>query len=246
MKMRGGDWSKGDFIALVSLAVALASMVAAILVVPEIRLYVGLDHPSPAPANSPAPSPTSYPREQNESARHAANKAAHMLGTTVAWLNFYSTNKPSNPEPEDIHRMIEQKWAELDSALKDLHIPVDSSKLDFHCGEKKDYRDSDAARFFADQVPAKNGEEAGRAYIVGLEIMGSFWIAQRQQFALDKRSGPAFPALETLSKLNEDAKKFGAEAVSSTELESAADPKSLNDLLQSLLLELDSRVQKVL
>ena len=41
------SWSRGDRIAFVSLIVAIVGVIAAIVVVPEVRVFLGLEHPEP-------------------------------------------------------------------------------------------------------------------------------------------------------------------------------------------------------
>jgi hypothetical protein len=54
MKLRGGEWSKGDIIALLGLVVALAGVIAAILAVPGMPKLVHFDSEAPVKSVTPA------------------------------------------------------------------------------------------------------------------------------------------------------------------------------------------------
>jgi hypothetical protein len=62
--MSGNNWSRNDKIALISLSVAVVACIAALIVVPEFRKFVGLDSP---PSSSPTPSNIEKPLTDNTS-----------------------------------------------------------------------------------------------------------------------------------------------------------------------------------
>ena len=203
----------GNVLAVAGIVVAIVGIIVGLLS-PEFRRFLHVDD--------------------------SINKSSYRVGYVVPWISFYEfeRGKSHGPDPEDIQELMKQKWAELDSNLKDLEIVVDAHSLDFKASDG-DYGNSPAADFFFDKGGSKHGEQSRQAYKLGVMVMATFWMCQRKQFVRDD-------ALRTLAKLNDAAKPFGIKPIASSELERADGPANINKELQSLAQDMDARVRKKL
>jgi hypothetical protein len=151
--------------------------------------------------------------DQEAKARLAVNLWAYSLGKNVAWLSFHKTGTvgASQPPPPDIQAMVNNNQTEMNTAISELHFTVNSSGLDF-LSATHNYQDSGAARFLADLVQLKDGDEAYRAYELGLRVEGSSWMAMDNQFGQSLLDA-GVPGDFTIAALNDAAKAFGAKPV---------------------------------
>jgi len=109
MKLLGGDWSRGDFIALTGLVVAV---VTTALTVPEFRSYLGLrsdTQPAPSAQAKPVPSPN-----QTDVSSHAVDTNA--ASSPRIWECIRAKYRPENLYPEETQPTQDS----LDGSLLDL------------------------------------------------------------------------------------------------------------------------------
>jgi hypothetical protein len=176
------------------------------------------------------------------------SRLAYQLGKAIAWRSFYVTETQSATarpdEPEDFRAMVKNNLAELRSLCKKLDLPIEPEDQDFSSAVLGDYQQSLAATYYVNSIAAQHRPSVESALQLGLEIEGSFWMAQRRKFVYSiMESG--FPAVETLAAINSKAQALGAKPVPVAGLDTD-EVEALNREMQLLLRELDNNVSRVL
>ena len=174
-------------------------------------------------------------------AEHSAKRISYRLGKEVASLSYLKTAKEKIGASFDSQGEEANKEGELKSYLGDLQINVEQDKLDFVSRVIGNYQDSSAASFLKEQVQLKHGDEAGKAYELGLELEGYRWVAFSKHFSLpDSNVGEdAFIVLKALSEM---ARHFGADGVSEGNLE-GSDLSGFNISMRLLIEQLERQVE---
>jgi hypothetical protein len=151
--------------------------------------------------------------EEESRYRRNVNRWSYTLGSAAAWLSHFETHRdpPSVPLPDDIKQMVDQKQVEMATAIKQLHMSVDSARLDF-TSKIMSYDVSSGADLLGKVVRSEDGDEAYRAYFLGLKLSAAFWIAQKNHFGI-MIVVPGFPADVWIENLNRSAGEFGAQPV---------------------------------